>query len=300
MHVQTLVVDGMNVFKTALATGRGLRNSDDIATGGTFHGLRTILNAYKNFNFESIVVLWDRAPYWRKNYYPEYKANRKSERTEQEIRDFEIDYYNFRSSISHLGILQLDALTFEADDLAYTVSKILDGPTLLWSNDHDWWQLVSPNCSVYAHRVKQLVGVENFHSQTGFVDPKRYLEAKIIMGDGGDNIPGVSGVGPKKADKYLDGTLSGTLVEKIDEFLESPAYERNKLLMDLSMCPTDPTQKWVVSKEVPDDSKFQKILTTLQINSLDKKQWTAIMDIADNGVIANGPLQQYVSGVARP
>jgi DNA polymerase-1 len=278
MYVDTLVLDGMNVFKTALSTGRGLRNGKDMPTGGVFHGLRTILNAHKNFDFGSAVVVWDRAPYWRKAVYPEYKENRKKDRTENEIREFQFEYEAFRAGVNMLGLTQIEAPGFEADDLAYTLSKQLTGKTLLWSNDHDWWQLVSDTCSVYSHRVKQLVSIDNFYKETGFSTPEIYTKIKIIAGDGGDNVIGVSGIGPKKAEKYLNGTLGGKLLQDIEEFVSSGNYELNELLVDLSKCPKDPRDTWRIRQTDPDAIAFQNLLEDLEVRSFNKGQWLKLME----------------------
>lgn len=278
MQIDTLVLDGMNVFKTALSTGRGLSNSNGIPTGGFFHGIRTLLAADKNFNFENAVVVWDRAPYWRKKFYPEYKANRKQERTEQEIQEFQTQYEMFQAAVAALGYTQIEAPGFEADDLAYTLSKELKGHTLLWSNDHDWRQLVSKTCFVYSHRVKQWIDTTNFQKVTGTENPEMFTKIKIIAGDGGDNIIGVAGVGPKKAEKFLKGTLSGKLVPEIEAFIEDGRYALNELLVDLSKCPNDPREIWQIKEGTPDPEAFKYLLNEAEITSFNVEQWKRIIE----------------------
>lgn len=286
MHCQTLVIDGMNVFKTALSTGRGLSAPDGKPTGGIFHGIRTLLVAQNNFSFENVVILWDRGPYWRKSVYPEYKANRNTQRTDQEIAEYEFQYRMFRNAVEWLGISQLEAPGLEADDLAYTMSNVLYGKNLFWSNDQDWWQLVDEQNMVYSHRVKQLINHENFQKETGFRSPERYVKVKIIAGDGGDNIIGVKGVGPAKAEKFLDGTLTGVFPQKIQEFIDDGRYAMNELLVDLSKCPIDPSENWTFLKTSPNPEKFRDMLQGLAIGSLDRAQWLSLMDRADKSKLA--------------
>jgi 5'-3' exonuclease len=278
MHSDTLLVDGMNVFKTSLSVGRGLRNSHNLPTGAIFHSLKSLLTVQKNFSFENLVLLWDTGPYWRKSIFPDYKANRKRERSEEEISDFEFEYDNFKKIVRNLGIPQVSAPTFEADDLAYSFSRSLPGTHLLMSNDEDWLQLVDDQNSVYASRIKRWVTKDNFTEQTGYPDPATFVEAKVIMGDGSDNIDGVRGVGPKKALYYLQGTLTTGLRDDIEEFKKSERYSRNQFLIDLSKCPKDPLEIRQVVWEEPDFDAVDEILEFLEINSFYSGDFAPMID----------------------
>lgn len=279
-----LVLDGMNIFKTALATGRDLKTSTGVPSGAVFHSLRTMASAYSNFKFTNILLLWDRAPYWRKALFPEYKGDRKRERSEEEIKIFQDQYEQFREMISLLGIAQIEAESFEADDLAYSMKAHLQGDTLFWSNDHDWLQLIDERHSQYLPRVKQLITYANYLEETGYKDPEHLIMIKVLCGDS-DNIPGIPGVGPIRAEKFLRGELSGNLLHKINDFMSSPQYDLNRTLIDLSRCPADPLKSAVLDHGSPDIEKFFYACAQLEITSFSNATWKVISDRAANSVI---------------
>jgi DNA polymerase I len=179
-----------------------------------------LINVLRDEKPTHVAVCFDRSePTFRHEEYVEYKAGRR------ETPD------DFRSQIS-LIFEVLEALRvpfvsvagFEADDLIATLATqaVEDGmEVLIVTGDRDALQLVGDRVTVLYPRK----GVSDLARMTPAavtekygVAPERYRELAALVGEVSDNLPGVPGVGPKTAAKWLGqyGDL-GTLVERVDE-----------------------------------------------------------------------------------
>ena len=104
--------------------------------------------------------------------------------------------------VEKLGLAHLVAPGFEADDiLASLVAAHKHTPDLslyVYSADKDLKQLVWPS-TYCVDPMKQLTStVESFTKEFGFA-PQHIVDYLSLLWDASDNIPGVSGIGPKKA-----------------------------------------------------------------------------------------------------
>jgi DNA polymerase-1 len=164
-----------------------------------------LINVLRDEKPTHVVVCFDRSePTFRHEEYVEYKAGRR------ETPD------DFRSQISLIFEL-LEALRvpfvsvagFEADDLIATLATqaVEDGmDVLIVSGDRDAFQLVGDQVTVLYPRK----GVSDLARMTPAavterygVPPERYRELAALVGESSDNLPGVPGVGPKTAAKWL-------------------------------------------------------------------------------------------------
>lgn len=164
----------------------------------------------KSYDAGSIIVAadWGGSTY-RKEIYPEYKANRKDlveKQTEQEKKDSQIFFAEYERTLEILDSAQ-DISLFrykgvEADDIAaYLVSRLHDfGFNQAWliSSDRDWDLLIGPYVSRFSTVTRQEITLDTW-SQIHPVAPEDYLSYKVLTGDSGDNIPGIDGIGPKRA-----------------------------------------------------------------------------------------------------
>lgn len=253
------VVDGNNVAIASWAVSRDLRNSKGLPTGIYFQFLRTLRTLIKKESLTQMYVAWDSPFSWRKDYYPEYKANRKDKNKSDDFKEYfnQLDY--LKKMCEFVNLKQIQKERYEADDLAAFFSKAaVEGQdTLLISNDKDWHQLVHPKCTQYIPRSQKKLTAEMFTAVTGCDDVEMFQSMKAIMGDDGDNVPGVVGVGEITALKYLKGDLSsGAKYEAISKWMEDPqGYQRSRTLTDLG-------------QKTPDIS-----LTEIQRGFLDEKQF---------------------------
>lgn len=90
----------------------------------------------------------------------------------------------------------------EADDIAaYIVRKAKDYPiTDIWliSSDKDWDLLVNEHVSRFSYVTRKEVTNDNWNTHYDCA-PDEYISIKCLMGDSGDNVKGVEGIGPKRA-----------------------------------------------------------------------------------------------------
>lgn len=141
-------------------------------------------------------------PTFRHQIDPAYKGTRKAP-----TADFLANLQRTLDALDHAGIPVLRQPGWEADDILATLaSRMRDGHRLvLASSDRDLVALVSSSCHLLllSHGAQvQLIGEQAAHTVFG-VEPERVCQYKALVGDSSDNIPGVRGVGPKKALELL-------------------------------------------------------------------------------------------------
>jgi 5'-3' exonuclease len=158
------------------------------------------LHKYLKIFKDSIwIIAWDNptSSDWRREVYSDYKGNRDYD-TDPIWRDVMFPCMdNLKAVLQYYPIHQLNIEKLEADDIAYLVAKQFPGKdTVLISTDSDWLQIV------------QEFKVKLFHPLTDkykkVPEGYEYIIQKAIMGDKGDNIPGLEGYGPKKSQKLAE------------------------------------------------------------------------------------------------
>ena len=199
-----LIVDGLNVAfryrysKTPYYTNQYVQTVESLA---------------KSYNCGNIIVLADGGSVYRKNLYPDYKANRKErykDQTDAEKKDFENFMGEFVNAFKRLkakGHLVLRQKGLEADDLAaWIVGKRNNfdiGNIWLISSDKDWDLLIQDGVSRFSTVTRKEITVDTWDEHYNF-DPEYFLTFKCLAGDTGDNIPGISGIGPKRATQLIE------------------------------------------------------------------------------------------------
>lgn len=171
------------------------------------HGfVAMLINLLRNEKPTHIAVAWDLAGgTFRTTEYPDYKAGRAA--TPPEFPG-QIDL--IKEVLDALHIVHLAKENYEADDILATLSTRATAEgfkSLLVSGDRDAMQLVNDQVTVLYPRkgVSDLArmtpeGVEEKY----LVPPARYPELAALVGESADHLPGVPGVGPKTAVKWLN------------------------------------------------------------------------------------------------
>ena len=156
---------------------------------------------------------------FRSEQYAEYKANRSASPAE-----FAGQVDLIKEVLDALNIVHVEVDGFEADDIIATLARRSTDSglrTLICTGDRDTLQLVNDSVTVLYPRK----GVSDLARMTPavveeryLVPPARYPELAALVGESSDNLPGVPGVGPKTAAKWLDayGGLEN-LVRRADE-----------------------------------------------------------------------------------
>ncbi len=183
-----------------------------------------VTNAVYGFTSMLINVLRDEAPdhvavafdvsrqTFRTETYAEYKGNRSKSPAE-----FGPQVSLIKEVLAALRVPVLEKPGFEADDILATLATQAGSAgyeVLICSGDRDTFQLVRDNVTVlYPTRgVSELSRMtpEAVEAKYGLA-PERYPDLAALVGETSDNLPGIPGVGPKTAAKWvgLYGDLDG-------------------------------------------------------------------------------------------
>lgn len=244
-----ILVDFNQVMISNLMMQLGNHTNIPIEEGLFRHMVINSLRTYKtkfSKDYGELVIACDDKNYWRKQYFPYYKANRKKNRDASEI-DWANVFECFNKVKQEIKdnfpyrVIQVDSA--EADDIIATLvlqngSEVLDygESILILSGDKDFIQLQTfGNVKQYDPVRKKWIS----HN-----DPKKYLFEQILKGDTGDGVPNVLSsdnvfvsngrqrpLTQKKIDKiYSDGGM--LLDPQADR-----NFMRNKQMIDLTMIP---------------------------------------------------------------
>ena len=173
--------------------------------------LRTVQSLANSYNSGCVYITADLgSSTYRKSILPEYKQNRQdkyAQQTEQEAEEFANFMEDFEETIllleEHYPIFRYKGV--EADDIAaYIVSKKRHNHTIwLVSSDKDWDLLIQDGVSRFSTVTRKEITVDTWDEHYNF-DPEYFLTFKCLAGDTGDNIPGISGIGPKRATQLIE------------------------------------------------------------------------------------------------
>ncbi len=199
-----LVVDALNLAFRWKHQGRADFRHDYVAV------VKSLATSYNCGNI-IITADWGSSSY-RKEILPEYKQNRKDKyatQTDAEKQAF-IDFFEEYEETLELLAEEYQVLRFkgvEADDLAaHLVKRKIDyGLEEMWliSSDRDWDLLIQDGVNRFSYVTRKEVTIDNW-SEHYNVSPEEYISFKCLTGDKGDNVPGINGIGPKRAEQLIN------------------------------------------------------------------------------------------------
>lgn len=172
--------------------------------------IRMVDSLRKSYSAGKVILASDMgSSSYRKGIYPEYKGNRDEKRalqTPEEAKEFELfldEFNNVMQSFeetSNYPVIRFSKV--EADDIAgyivktrrhYPITKII-----LISSDRDYDLLVAEDVMRFSYVTRKEITKDNWKEHYDW-EQEDYISIKVLQGDSGDNVPGVPGVGPKKA-----------------------------------------------------------------------------------------------------
>lgn len=176
--------------------------------------LRTVQSLQKSYKAKWVVIAADQgSSSYRKAIYPDYKQNRKdkfAEQTDAEKAAFELFFEDYQKTLDHIRentnypVIQFKQT--EADDIAAYICSLQDKLPVdqIWlvSSDRDWDLLVGDKVSRFSYVTRKEVTANNWHTHYDFTQDE-YISIKCLMGDSGDNVLGVEGIGPKRAHQLV-------------------------------------------------------------------------------------------------
>ena len=199
------LVDGSSYIYRAFYAIRGLSTSDGFPTNAIYGFTQMLKKLLEDEDPEFVAVTFDAhdadEKTFRKELYPEYKANRK--KMPDDLRE-QLPY--FRKVVEALNIPIMEQARVEADDLIATASVqagAIGLPVCIVSGDKDLMQLVDDQTTMLDTMKDKSYGIDEVIERFG-VEPTRVRYVLALAGDSSDNVPGVPGIGPKTSEKLLD------------------------------------------------------------------------------------------------
>lgn len=212
-----VIIDGNNLMFRAFYALPQLANFDGEISNAVFGFANMLVKVINEVQPKYIAVTFDVSKdNFRKERYLEYKGTRKPTPTEL-VSQFPI----VKELLKKMNITVVEKYGLEADDLMGCLSRMFDTKNIIVSADRDAFQLINDNTEIMFPKkgISETIQVtkDNLKEIYG-VEPNQVVDLKSLMGDSSDNIPGVSGVGEKKALQLLADykTLDG-VYENIDK-----------------------------------------------------------------------------------
>ena len=245
--------------------------SEDMVRHMILNSIRNYVMQFKSDYVESdadVILAWDSKHYWRRDYYPQYKAGRKKTRESSNLDWNEIFGVTnkIRDEIKeNLPYKSVEVYGAEADDIIAIVSNSYD-KVMIVSSDKDFIQLHKENVKQWSPVTKQEV---NGH------DPDTYIKEHVLKGDSGDGVPNVLSPDHTFTDGLRQKPLGKKRIEKMinenmsdwdDEVKRN--YQRNYKLINLKNIPKDIQSNIVdeISKSSCGDRS--KLLNYFTVNKL--------------------------------
>ena len=203
-------------------------NTEYHDTGVIFGFMKKMLEIAKTFNTNQFFFAFDSKYSKRKKIYPEYKAKRKSDISE-EVKILNqkcyTQLYQLRKEVlPQIGFKNIfQTKGYEADDIIAVLVKQYPDDYIVYSGDADLYQLLD-YCSMYKPNLS-VYSLKDFQKEYD-ITPKQWVEVKSIAGCTSDNVIGVKGIGEKRAISYLKGTASKTITANIEKSTDLIAENR--------------------------------------------------------------------------
>ena len=201
--------------------------------------IRTIQSLAKSYEAVRTIVCFDYGKsYYRMDMHEEYKGTRKKPQDEDEIKKYEDFFAVLNALPDQLDDEVLKFRGVEADDiLAWITQNISDQYDHTWivSSDRDLYQLIDENISIFNIFGRKEVTLQTLQEDFD-VTPSEYMLSRIIEGDKSDNILGIDGIGPKRAQglareyKTLDNLLGALPIKGKSKYITNLNAGRDQLI----------------------------------------------------------------------
>ncbi|UFU04415.1 DNA polymerase I [Ruania suaedae] len=248
-----LLIDGHSMAYRAFFAlpAENFSTSTGQTTNAVYGFTSMLINLLRDEDPTHVAVAFDvSSQTFRKETYAEYKGTR--EETPQEFRG---QIPLIEEVLAALDVTTLGREGFEADDILATLATQASAAgyeVLICSGDRDTYQLVNPGVTVLYPRkgVSDLVRMTPTAVEEKYgVRPDQYSDLAALVGESSDNLPGVPGVGPKTAAKWilahggLEGivaqapALTGKAGQSLRDHLDQVLLNRqlNELLRDMEL-----------------------------------------------------------------
>ncbi len=265
-----------------LSSDPKLRVDEDMIRHIILSTLRSYTKQYKP-KYGKLVICYDHNYYWRQEYFPFYKSNRKKSRQNSKF-DWNVIFScmkKIREELRDNYPAKIVGVPYaEADDIIGVLARRYSPSeeVLIISSDKDFLQLqTTKNIQQYSPYLKRFIRT---------TEPEAFLKQQIITGERGDGIPNMLspdntyaiGARNKRISKE---NLTTWIKQDPKDFCVNDTmvrnYERNKTLIDLKCTPSK-IQEAIV--ESYDSAKTNSRMDFFEY--LVKNQLKALAEVADD------------------
>lgn len=226
-----LVVDGNNVSFRYIQRANYDSYEEDFK--------RTISSLARSYKAKRTIVCFDFGKsYYRSQLHDTYKGTRKKAETEEEIEHAEKFFAVLNRLPEELDEEVLKFRGIEADDtIAYITQNVSPRYNHTWivSSDKDIIQLVDDNISIFNIFSRKEITKQYLQDELQLT-PSEFMLSRIIEGDKGDNIMGIGGIGPKRAQtlareyKTLDKLVAALPIKGKSQYIANLNAGKNTLI----------------------------------------------------------------------
>ena len=274
-----IIVDGSSYLFRAYHALPAFSSSKGEPTGAIYGVLNMLYSLIDEYEPKNVAIVFD-APgkTFRDDLYSEYKANRPPM-----PEDLRPQIEPLVQAVEAIGLPVLRIKGVEADDVIGTLATRATAAslkTVISTSDKDMAQLVNDHVSLVNTMNNSKMDAEGVTEKFG-VRPDQIIDYLALVGDSSDNIPGVPGVGPKTAVKWLTahGNLdtikkhADEIPGKVGENLRNtlgqlPLYEELVTIVCNLELTSDPST--LVYRD-PDTKRLQSLYDRLELRSLLKR-----------------------------
>lgn len=248
------------IYRALLRRGPDLCSPfTDEPTRGTYEFCKSLFALVDVLQPAYVAAAMDdaRVNVYRRQIFAGYKANRPEGDLDEDVP---VQIGRMMQILRLLGVATVFVAGEEADDVIASLVDVCASPeveAIVVSRDKDLHQLVGPHCRAYDPISKDFVDEAAVERVWGV--PARLVgDVKTLAGDTGDNVPGVRGLGEKKAAKLVreHGDVAGVLAA-CEEGCLTQAVTQALREADIHLCRELVTLRRDLSLDVmPEDLEF--------------------------------------------
>ncbi|HYQ90857.1 MAG TPA: DNA polymerase I, partial [Candidatus Competibacteraceae bacterium] len=271
-----LLVDGSSYLYRAYHALPPLSTSTGEPTGALYGVIAMLRKLLETYRPAYLAVIFD-APgkNFRHEMFADYKAHRPPI-PEELLSQAEPLYATIRA----MGLPLLQVPSVEADDVIATLAKQASAQgmrVIIATGDKDMAQLLVDGNITLLDTLKNTVTDAAGVQEKFGVPPERMVDYLALVGDTSDNVPGVAGVGPKTAARWLQqygsldeiiakaDSIPGSLGEKLKAGLEQLPLSRRLVTLD---CAVElPLQLEQLQPSPPDRQALRELFSRYEFKS---------------------------------
>lgn len=310
MDKKLFLLDAMAlIYRAYFAFGNNPRiNSKGLNTSAMLGFTNTLYEVLKTHKPAYIGIAFDtKAPTQRHVDFEAYKANRQA-MPEDLVKS--LPYIDQIVDAFNIPKLVLDG--YEADDIIGTLAKQAEQKgftTFMMTPDKDYMQLVSENIFMYKParmgNLAEIIGIKEVKEKFGVETPEQVIDILGLWGDAVDNIPGIPGIGEKRAKELIAkfgsienlianaDQLKGKMKENVINFAKQGILSK-KLATILLDVPIDFDEHALTYQE-PDYEKLKVVFEELEFRTLAKRIFADLSSSSEKVIVDSKPQAKNIN-----